>query len=271
MFLPCGWIAARECDRRGVPFQLFGHGTDVDLVVRMPALLRARFLERLDRAEAVYLPSKNKLSRLLDALRRRDAPGHFRVQTMIESVPTPSIRRWEREPSATPQLLFVGRLIRQKGVDLLFEAAREFGGPVRVDLAGEGPERRRLEALARRLGVDAHFHGFVERAELEQLYAHADMLCVPSRELGGLSEGAPLVIPEALSFGVPVVASQVGGIPELCAGHRGCVLTPPDDRAALADAIRRVLGGAESSAGERNAGGGGLGAGEAAQAVARAS
>ncbi|MCA9635151.1 MAG: glycosyltransferase, partial [Myxococcales bacterium] len=59
-------------------------------------------------------------------------------------------------------VLFVGRLIRQKGVDDLLRAVAALGGAIPVAIAGDGPERPRLERLARALGVPARFHGFVE-------------------------------------------------------------------------------------------------------------
>ena len=69
-----------------------------------------------------------------------------------------------------------------------------------------------------------------------------------------------MVIPEALAFGLPVVACRVGGIPELCAGESSCALSPPEDHVALAGAIRQTLAHASGSAGDEGAPSQGLGA-----------
>jgi glycosyltransferase involved in cell wall biosynthesis len=124
---------------------------------------------------------------------------------------------------------------------VLLRAASEIDGVV-IDIAGDGPERKRLEALAAELGVEARFHGFVQGELKTSLLEQADVLCAPSREVAGLSEGAPLVIVEAQAMGLPVVASRVGGIPELVGERPDHRLVPPGDPKALAAALRKALG-----------------------------
>ena len=125
--------------------------------------------------------------------------------------------------------------------DLRHEAALLPGRP-RVDIAGDGPERRRLQGMAADLALDARFHGFVEEAARDALYRRSALLCVPSREISGLSEGAPLVIAEARQYGLPVVATAVGGIPELMAqAQPGSALVRPGAPALLAEALGRGL------------------------------
>ena len=237
MLLPAGWIVATECARRGVPFTLFGHGTDVDVLLALPRPLRSRFAGLCGSAQRIFLPSRDKLERFVDGLFGGVRPANLRVATFGDCVPpAPELAG---PPPARTSILFMGRLIRQKGADDLLSAAALLEGRPQVDVAGDGPELPKLEALARRLGVEARFHGFVSGGVKAALFQRAAVLCVPSRELpSGLSEGAPLVIVEARRHGVPVVATQVGGIPELCTDDE---LVPQGDVAALARALEVAL------------------------------
>jgi len=235
MLMPVGAGVAPLCRARGVPFELYGHGTDIDVLLRLPRLVRARLAIEFADAIAIHVPSEDKRRRLVLAMPQLAA--RLRVSTMAETVARPPLPRCP-EPGS---VLFLGRLIRQKGVDDLIAAMARVGEG-HLQIAGDGPERRRLRRQADRLGVTARFHGFVEGPAKERLLRSASVLCVPSREVAGLSEGAPLVIREADVRGLPVIATRVGGIPELCNHSKGPVdLVPPGDPTALADALRRHL------------------------------
>ncbi len=242
MLLPGGWIVAEECSRRGVPFELFAHGTDVDVLLWLPAALRARFARIVASADAVRFPSTEKLARFRRAC---DVSADTRciVEPMLHCVAPPAPPLDRPGGRRVPTILYLGRLIPTKGVDDLFAAARRLRPAPRIEVAGDGPHRRRLQRLARRMGVDAVFHGFVHADAKHRLLSHADVVCVPSREVAGLSEGAPLVVAEAFAYGVPVVASAVGGIPELVATGARLELVKPGDIAALGEALARALGG----------------------------
>ncbi|MBL8942129.1 MAG: glycosyltransferase family 4 protein [Myxococcales bacterium] len=242
MMLPGGWIVADECVRRGVPFELFGHGTDVDVLLWLPRPLRDRFAALVRHADAVRFPSVEKRSRFERAFGGVVRPERLIIEPMIHCVPDPTPRPARRPRTGPPTILYLGRLIPQKGVDDLFAAALRMRPRPRLEIAGDGPHRRRLQRLARRLGLAARFHGFVHAEAKHALLSGADVLCVPSREVAGLSEGAPLVVREAFAYGVPVVATRVGGIPELEHGDGRMLLVPPGDTAALTDALMLVLG-----------------------------
>lgn len=238
--LPSAPVVLALAAPAGVACEVHGHGTDVDVALRLPAPLRRRLFAGLQGAARVALPSQEKLDRLTAAMGLTAPPSHFVVDTMAADLPAPAPLRpplGERRG-----VLFVGRLIRQKGIDTLLHALARLGPGVPLEIAGDGPERPRLERLARDLAVDARFHGFVDPARRDRLYRRAAVLAVPSRDLpSGLSEGAPLVICEARAHGLPVVASAVGGIPELCAGDPLARLIPPGDPAALARALAAHL------------------------------
>jgi glycosyltransferase involved in cell wall biosynthesis len=133
----------------------------------------------------------------------------------------------------------VGRLSPEKGLEVLVEALRTVPG-CRLVLVGEGPERASLEELVDRLGLGERvaFAGWVD-PPWTATWAF-DVLAMPS-----FMEGFPLVIVEAMLAGIPVVASAVGGIPEIVVEGETGLLVPPNDADALAASLRRITDDAE--------------------------
>lgn len=236
-WLPSGLVAARLCAGR-IPFELYGHGTDVDIVMASPAPLRAAIAKRLARASVIHVPSTRKRDAIIEALGWHHIAHKVRVEHMSHTITMEggaSPRELERD-----YILFLGRLIDQKGVSVLLEAASEHPG-LCVVIAGDGPLRASLERRAEELSVDARFVGWVQGAAKRALIRDADAVVVPSRAVRGLSEGAPLVVAEAHAMGRPIVASDVGGIAELAASIGAKPqLVPPDDSAALAQVLGRL-------------------------------
>ena len=124
-------------------------------------------------------------------------------------------------------ILFVGRLSRMKGVDLLQAAARELGA-VQFYFAGDGDVRWQAD--------NCHFVGTRPHAEICEWLNAADLLVLPSR-----SEGTPVTVLEALATETPVVCSRVGACPELIAHGRTGLLVEPGDAAGLTAALREAL------------------------------
>ena len=141
------------------------------------------------------------------------------------------------------RLLFVGRLIPRKGLRYLVEAMSELGDAT-LDVVGDGPEGEACMALARARGVSDRitFHGFVDNATLERLYASADAFVLPSIvDDRGDTEGLGVVLIEAMAFRTPVVASAVGGIVDVVENEVSGLLVPEKSAQALAAAISRLL------------------------------
>ena len=134
-------------------------------------------------------------------------------------------------------VLAVGRLAAQKGFGLLLDAAARWGdirpAPLLV-LVGQGPLAAELQARAASLGLTIRFAG--QRPDVPALLSAADVFVLPS-----VWEGQALILQEALRAGVPIVATRVGGNPELT-GEDAAILVPPGDAQRLADAVRAVLG-----------------------------
>ena len=154
-----------------------------------------------------------------------------------------------RRPSArTPVVLFLGHLYREKGVyDLLeaFSMLRASHPDLRLVLAGEGREAEPLRSQAERLGLGevVDLPGWVGPDQKATLLSEAACLALPSH-----TEGLPLVLLEAMHAGVPIVATSVGGVPEVVEDGVEALLVPPHDVAALSQALTCVVGDAALAA-----------------------
>jgi glycosyltransferase involved in cell wall biosynthesis len=142
-------------------------------------------------------------------------------------------------PTRRCDVLYLGRLTVDKGTDVLLQALAELPGATAL-IAGEGPDRPRLEAMLEALELSGRVEliGWVSLAERATLLAGTRALALPSR----WAEAFGIVGVEAMGCGVPVVASDVGGIPSWLTDGEGGYLVPPDDAGALAAGLRRVLG-----------------------------
>ena len=157
----------------------------------------------------------------------------------------------ERRPTEHLSVGYVGRLSPEKGIDVAMRALAQLraeGLEVEFEVAGRGfaEYQRELWDLAGKLGIDDRFDcfGSLDTAGLKGFYSHIHALVVPSV----WEEPAGLVLVEGALAGVPLVASRVGGIPEIVGDPGEALLVPPGDPAALAAALRRTLTEPEESA-----------------------
>ncbi len=128
------------------------------------------------------------------------------------------------------RVLFVGRFDRQKGVDVLLQAMQRLDGLAEAWLAGSSVVSDGVRAA---LPGNVKCTGWLDRTQLQAFYESCDLVVVPSRW-----EGFGLVALEAMRAGKPVVATRVGGLPELVVHGQTGLLIEPDDPAALASAIQ---------------------------------
>jgi len=128
-----------------------------------------------------------------------------------------------------PTLVFAGRLALPKSLEVGIEAAKRAG--VALAIAGDGPERARLEALGH-----ARFLGPLPREQVLELFCAGDASLLSSSW-----ENFPHSVVESLAAGTPVISTAVGGVPEVVHDGENGILVPPNDVDALADAIRRGL------------------------------
>jgi glycosyltransferase involved in cell wall biosynthesis len=133
----------------------------------------------------------------------------------------------------------VGRMVAQKGMDYFLRAAREVRNEAPQALfavVGDGPDREKLERLAKELGIAEHVVFTGSRADMPQVYASLDVFALAS-----LDEGMPMAILEALASNRAVVATQVGAVPKLIVSGQTGMLVQPGDVKGLADAIVVLL------------------------------
>lgn len=241
---PCGLVtaallAARDAGRAlRRPHLAIAHSSDVALLRRSrPGRMALRALAA--RADLVYVAPHLVVP---------GAPGRV-VPMGIDKARLQGDRERGRRAFglAGKALLFLGRLVPIKGVDLLLRALAPKGAGVGLPacellVAGEGPLRGALCAQAEALGVPARFLGEVRGQDKADLLAAADMLVVPSRRLGdGRTEGTPTVLFEALVAGVPVVATRDAGVRHVLVDEAEGLIVAPEP-AALRLAIGRLLG-----------------------------
>lgn len=130
----------------------------------------------------------------------------------------------------------VGRLDEQKGFSTLIGAmARLKGSNLRCAVIGEGPDRRRLEAMIRRHELEKSVWLLGERGEISSWLSAFDLYCQPSRW-----EGLPNSLLEAMALGLPVAATAVDGVPEVVADGKTGLLVPPERPDALAKALKSL-------------------------------
>jgi glycosyltransferase involved in cell wall biosynthesis len=128
---------------------------------------------------------------------------------------------------------WVGRVSHEKGLDVLLEAMRELHDlPVQLTVVGDGPARRELEAFGAETHLGVNWAGV--HPDAARVLAAFDLVVLSSR-----TEGTPMILLEAMNASVPVVATSVGGIPDVISQDEG-VLVPSENPEALAAGIRAV-------------------------------
>jgi colanic acid/amylovoran biosynthesis glycosyltransferase len=249
-------LLARHLNRLGIP-HLHNHFANSSCSVAMIAAEMGGFTYSFTmHGPAIFF--EPKYWRIDEKIRRAlfvSCISHFcRSQGMIFA----PLEAWDRmhvvhcgvDPSfyvpAAPagegtRLLYVGRIAAVKGLPTLLRAladlrARRPGA--RLAVVGDGPDRARLEAMARDLGLaDAvEFLGYRSQAQVRDHLRDADVFVMSS-----FAEGVPVVLMEAMATGIPVVATRVAGVGELVEEAVSGYTVPPGDPAALADRIEALL------------------------------
>lgn len=229
---------------RKYPWVAFHHGyTDTDRKMRLYNRLDRWSLPHADRIVTVCGAfaqdlmgstgvSIEKISVQHNAIRRQPPPSIADIETLRDRL---GITKAERV------VLSVGRLSREKahldlleGFNRLRETKPEISG--KLIIVGDGPERAGLEAAAASLGCKEHVIFTGEVSDVQTFYALADVFVLPSH-----SEGSPNVLLEAMAANVPVVATAVGGVPEMVENNESALLVPPNDPTSLAASLARLL------------------------------
>ncbi len=226
---------------RVAPWIAFHHGyTCPTLTMRIYNQFDRWSLRAARRIVTVSVPFR-------DELIRRGAPA-ARIEIVHNAIhaggqapdaaETAALRARLGIPEKRPVVLIVGRLSREKDHRALLEAVHRLRGELDPHLliVGDGPERGRIEAQIRALGMDGAVTFTGQTPSAEPYYALAGVAVLSS-----ISEGSPNALLEAMAFRAPIVATNVGGIPEIVEHGKSALLVPPSDAQQLADAIRRIL------------------------------
>lgn len=226
----------------GIPYSFTAHGSD---------LHRDRHMLREKVAEAAFVAAISEYNKELII---SECQGNYRakVQVVHCGVDTEVFRARSHE---TPyekgenpfMILSVGTLHEVKGQAYLIEACRQLqerGLNFECHFVGDGPDIKPLTELVEQAGLSdkVRFHGKLTRVEISHLLLDADVLTAPSVPTrDGRREGIPVVLMEAMGSGVPVIASNLSGIPELVNDQLTGLLVSPRDTVSLANALERYL------------------------------
>jgi N-acetyl-alpha-D-glucosaminyl L-malate synthase BshA len=227
-------LARQVLGREGPRIVTTLHGTDITLVGTDPSFLPLTRYSIVE-SDAVTAPSA-WLARATHAV--LEVPARVDIDVIPNFVDTEQFRPGRSPSSPTRTLVHVSNFRPVKRVD---DVVRIFARvraalSARLRLVGDGPERPRIEALARELGVAGDVELMGERVDLPDVLGDADLFLLPSE-----TESFGLAALEAMACGVPVVASDVGGVPEVVAHGTSGLLCPLGDVPAMADAALRLL------------------------------
>lgn len=221
----------------GIPFSFTAHAFDIYVDRHM---LRAKV------EEAAFVTTISEYNRRL-IVEECGEEAEAKVAVIHCGVDGEVFRpRQSDRPGDALSVICVGTLERKKGQSFLIEACEILhckGIDVSCTIVGEGPERAALERAIEEAGLGGRvvLLGAKSRAEVAALLARSDVLVAPSVSLAnGKQEGIPVVLMEGMSCALPVVASEISGIPELVEHERTGLLVPPGDPAALARALERL-------------------------------
>jgi len=243
----------------GVPYSLTAHAKDIFLNTVDADLLRdkmraARFVVTVSEFNRDYLsrlagePGQTSLGRLLPADRLTIPPG--RIRRLYNGIDLIQFSVGPNDPPQAvrePLILAVGRLIEKKGFDILVRACgllRDQGITFRCEIAGKGPEEARLRSLIAELDLAGcvELVGPKPQDEIVAAYRQAAVFALPCVVgADGNRDGLPTVLLEAMAMRLPVVSTDLTGVPEIVDDGVTGLLVPQNDPAALAAALARLL------------------------------
>lgn len=229
----CAWFAS---ELTGIPFSFVGHGSDVHVD-------RTGLGDKLAHCAFALTVSRFNREVMLEGV---DPEHHDKLRVHHCGTSTAQFSPSEAKTGSRFDIVCVASLRTVKGHEHLLRAAALLasrGVHFACKLIGEGPEEERLRRLARALGIEQriHFLGSLPRDLVIEELRRADagvLTSAPDAE--GRKEGIPVALMEAMACGLPVVSSDMSGIPELVRDGVDGFLTPPADSTAIAAALERL-------------------------------
>jgi phosphatidylinositol alpha-1,6-mannosyltransferase len=250
--LPMGDIARIVGRRYRIPYGVIVHGMDAALAIDAGGAKKAR-ASRILAGAAFVVANSAYTAHLVGSLGVpagkiavvRPSPSFPATVTVTEEQRADVRRRYALGADFT--LLSVSRLVARKGIDDVIDAIAELrhqGVFVRYLVAGDGPERKKLERKVAKLELQdrVRFAGAVPHGELPAVFAAGDAFVLVPKSIGPDVEGFGIVYLEANLVGRPVIGSRSGGVPDAVIHEKTGLLVDAEDRGQLVHAVRRLMG-----------------------------
>jgi glycosyltransferase involved in cell wall biosynthesis len=236
-----GYVASKASRAKHI---LYFHGVELMWVRKELPILKPFLRWAIKSADAVMCNSTHTANRIKEIYNRE-----------IHVIPSGQSAKPDKDPtvftiksktSNEKSILYVGRLVERKGVKYLIQAYAKIRNEIdaRVSIVSTGPEMEALRKLAEELRVNdkIDFLGQITPQELDQCYQNADVFVLPAViDAKGDTEGLGVVLIEALTYKLPVIATGIGGIVDIIKDNETGILVPEKDADALARALLKVL------------------------------
>ena len=242
---PHAYIALGAAKLFRIPLVLNFHGAEL-LLIRKKKWVKPFLKFAIGQAQAVFANSSFTAAKI-KAIRNVDVEWSPYGTTLDGDGGHPRNAPEAHAVNGKFKVLFVGRHIERKGICYLIEAAKHLSADkFEIRIVGEGDLTEELKAQAAQLEGDKNaarivFTGKLVAPELAREYREANVFVLPAIvDHKGDTEGLGVVLIEAMELGLPIVASDVGGIPDVVVNDESGILVPEKDAVALADAIKRI-------------------------------
>ena len=223
---------------KNIPFLVTSHGTDITTLNFFPV----KQLKKNVLKSAKYITTvSSTLNQYIQKIYQNDKTSVIPMGCNTKRfTPDKRIKNYYQQ-GGKKVVLFVGRLEEVKGVKYLIDAMQDINNAILV-VVGTGNFESELKEQAKKLGEKVKFLGAKTHDELPNIYASADLFVAPSvTASGGDKEGFGLVIIEAMASGIPVIASNSGGIPDIIEDGKNGLLTKEKDSGDITEAIKKIF------------------------------
>ncbi len=232
-------LFAKQLQHKNVPFMVFFHGWDVDFEAKVTQKYTHFFLKSFGKAEKIFVLSEDFKEKIIEWGYR----GEVIVITTtvdVDLVKNFSLERKieEQKKSTTYKILFLSRMVKEKGVFELIEAFKKVNQKIKnseLILAGDGEAFQEIASLASNT-KNIRLTGYVEGDEKIALLKESDVFILPS-----YSEGLPISVLEAMLFGLPVITTRVGGLKNFFKNKKMGYFIEPKDIHQIEEALFSIL------------------------------
>lgn len=218
----------------GKPYVVFGRGTEVYFKRGYLFVILQQVLKNADEVVALTNRMKQEMKKIYNR----------EISIIPNGIDIESLKEFQKKTihkTNTKKIIFVGSLYQVKGVSYLIHAMKritENNKNIELLIVGDGYDREYLKNLVMQLNLEKSviFIGEIPHDEVAKYLSNADVFVLPS-----LSEGFPNILLEAMAVGIPIVATKVGGLPEIITDNKNGFLVEPKNSDQLADKILHLL------------------------------